>query len=88
MLYILTAHTSARLEYTMAFVFEEVFGIDYKNHKKDKRKIALFSTADLIMESLDGFVDLIELKRPSAEIMKFDDSHTSYYPSTDLSKVL
>lgn len=66
-----------------------IFGIEYLK-KYDARKIALFSESDLLMESIDGFLDLIELKRPKLEydIFKYDVSHKSYYPSTDLSKVI
>ena len=65
-----------------------IFGVEYKNHKFEKRKIALFSTADLIMESMDGFIDLIELKRPKFQILKKDPDHNCYYPSMHLSKAL
>src|SRR3972149_1086975 len=66
-----------------------IFGIEYLK-KYDARKIALFSEGDLLMESIDGFLDLIELKRPKLEydIFKYDANHKSYYPSTDLSKVI
>lgn len=65
-----------------------IFGVEYKSHKKDLRKIALFSKADVVMESMDGFIDLIELKRPSHIILNEDKSHNSYYPAVDLSKAL
>ncbi|MCK9399185.1 MAG: DUF4263 domain-containing protein [Bacteroidales bacterium] len=64
-----------------------VFGVEYTKIKKG-RKIALFSEGDLLMESMDGFLDLIELKRPQYGILKLDKSHKSYYPSSDLSKVI
>jgi hypothetical protein len=65
-----------------------IFGIEYIQ-KHDARKIALYSEGDLLMESMDGFLDLIELKRPSHAIFSMiDPSHKSYYPSTDLSKVI
>jgi hypothetical protein len=65
-----------------------IFGIEYVK-KHDARKIALYSEGDLLMESMDGFLDLIELKRPIHEIFgKIDASHKSYYPSADLSKVI
>lgn len=64
-----------------------VFGIDYVK-KHDARKIALFSEGDLLMESVDGFLDLIELKRPNHELFKFDNSHKCYYPHTSLSQVI
>ena len=66
-----------------------VFGVEYIR-KYDARKIAIFSEGDLLMESMDGFLDLIELKRPKLEynIFNFDSSHKSYYPSSDLSQVI
>jgi len=64
-----------------------VFGIDYIK-KHDSRKIALFSEGDLLMESVDGYLDLIELKRPKHELFRFDDSHKCFYPHTSLSQVV
>ncbi|MDB5133780.1 MAG: hypothetical protein JWP37_383 [Mucilaginibacter sp.] len=64
-----------------------IFGIEYIK-KHEARKIAMFSEADMLMQSIDGFLDLIELKRPTCGLFKFDDSHSSYYPSTDLAKVI
>lgn len=64
-----------------------VFGIEYVK-KYDARKIALFSEGDLLMESADGYLDLIELKRPIHEILKYDDSHSCYYPHPNLSQVI
>lgn len=66
-----------------------VFGIEYIK-KYDARKIAIFSEGDLLMESMDNFLDLIELKRPKLKynIFDYDASHRSYYPSPDLSKVI
>jgi len=64
-----------------------VFGIDYIK-KHDFRKIALGSEGDLLMESVDGYLDLIELKRPKHELFKFDDSHKCFYPHPDLSQVI
>jgi len=64
-----------------------VFGIDYIK-KHDSRKIALLSEGDLLMESVDGYLDLIELKRPKHELFRFDDSHKCFYPHTSLSQVI
>ena len=65
-----------------------IFGVEYIN-RYDFRKIAFLSEGDLLMESMDGYLDLIELKRPRSDIFtKIDESHKSYYASTDLSKVL
>lgn len=66
-----------------------IFGTEYIK-KHDARKIAIFSEGDLLMESMDGFLDLIELKRPKLdyEIFNYDKSHKCFYPSPDLSKVI
>jgi len=65
-----------------------VFGIQYSK-KHDVRQIAMTSEADILMESLDGFLDLIELKRPiEGEILKYDASHKSYYAAPSLSKAI
>src|SRR3989338_1793480 len=64
-----------------------VFGIEYIK-KHDGRKIALFSEGDILMESMDGFLDLIETKRPKYGIFQYDTNHNSYYSSPDLSKVI
>lgn len=66
-----------------------VFGVEYiKRH--DASRIGLSNIADLLMESMDGFLDLIELKRPKlkSDIFKYDSSHNCYYPSPDLSEVI
>jgi len=62
-------------------------GIDYIK-KHPARQIGLSSESDLIMETTDGFIDLIELKRPKFELFDYDPSHKSYYPSRELSKVI
>lgn len=64
-----------------------IFWVDYLE-KYDFRRVAFFSDADLLMKSMDGFLDLIELKRPKYDLFKFDDSHNCHYPSGDLSKVI
>jgi len=64
-----------------------IFGVEYVK-KHDARKIALSSEGDVLMESVDGFLDLIELKRPKHELFKFDKSHKCYYPHGDLSSVI
>lgn len=64
-----------------------IFGIDYIR-KHDERKIALFSEGDLLMETVDGYLDLIELKRPKHDLLKFDNSHKCYFPHPDLSIVI
>lgn len=64
-----------------------IFGVEYIK-KHDFKTTGLYSQGDILMESMDGFLDFIELKRPEFEIFKFDNSHNCYYPSPDLSKVI
>ncbi len=64
-----------------------VFGISYiKRH--DFKTTGVQSEVDLTMESMDGFIDMIELKRPKFKIFKFDNSHNCYFPSPDLSAAI
>lgn len=64
-----------------------VFGIEYIR-RLDATRIGLHSDTDLLVESLDGFVDLIELKKASAgPLFIYDTSHKCYYPSATLSQV-
>lgn len=62
-------------------------GIDYIK-KHPARQIGINSESDLIMETTDGYIDLVELKRPKFDLFLFDESHKSYYPSKELSKVI
>ncbi len=64
-----------------------IFGVEYIK-KHDFKTVGLHSESDMLMESMDGFIDLIELKRPKFEIFKYDDSHNCYYPSPELSKAI
>ena len=64
-----------------------IFGVEYIE-KYDFRQIAFHSEADLLMKSMDGFLDLIELKRPNCELLKYDRSHNCYYPATELSQAI
>jgi len=67
---------------------EWVFGIEYIR-RLDVTRIGLHSDADMLVESLDGFVDLIELKKASVSpLFNKDSSHKCFYPSADLSKVI
>lgn len=64
-----------------------VFGIEYFK-KHNWRIISNDSVADIIMETADGFIDLIELKRPkiSGSLFIYDNSHKGYYPSSKFSQ--
>lgn len=64
-----------------------VFGTEYV-WRIPARKIDLHSQADILLVSVDGFVDVFELKRPSHAPLVYDNSHKTYYPSPELSKAL
>ena len=64
-----------------------VFGTEYIK-TFDTRKIGIHSEADFIVESLDGFTDLIELKKSSVVLFEKDVSRNCYYPSKDLAQVI
>lgn len=64
-----------------------VFGTEYIR-KYNTRKIGIHSVADFIVESLDGYTDLIELKGSGVALFTHDPNHDCYYPSRDLSQVI
>ena len=66
-----------------------IFGKNYVD-RVPKRSIGLQSRADLIYISVDGFADLVELKKSvlSRPILLSDSSHNTFYPSQELSRAL
>lgn len=43
---------------------------------------------DLMPNTFDGFIDIIELKLPTVKIFNYDKSHYNYYPSSELTKAI
>ena len=88
---------SAKIEEDVAeAVFQEwfeentwIFGKNYVQ-RIPKRTVGLESKADLIYISVDGFADLVELKKSvvSKPILLPDSSHRTFYPSAELSRAL
>lgn len=64
-----------------------VFGVEYIQFL-DVSKIGLHSDSDFIVESLDGYCDLIELKKCDFKLFNYDSSHKCFYPTSELSQVL
>ena len=65
-----------------------VFGIEYIR-RLDATRIGIHEDADLLVESLDGYADLIELKKASEfPLFNYDSSHDCYYPAAPLSQVI
>ena len=64
-----------------------VFGTEYL-HRLDFRAIDPHAAVDFILETADGFFDVLELKTPSASVLVFDSSHKTWYWSTEAAKVI
>ncbi len=60
-----------------------VFGTEYLKPESN-RQIGWKVKGDIILTSVDGYQDIIELKLPSAKILIYDNSHDNWYPSADL----
>lgn len=53
------------------------------------RQIAPGDSVDLLFPTVAaGFRDLIELKRPNMDVLRFDSSHKNYYFSSEVSKAI
>lgn len=61
-----------------------VFGTEYLKPEHNKQ-VGWKSKGDIILTSVDGYQDIIELKLPTAKILIYDDSHDNWYPSQELS---
>lgn len=65
-----------------------VFGTEYIR-RLDATRIGIHEDADILVESLDGYADLIELKKASEfPLFNYDSSHDCYYPAAPLSQVI
>jgi hypothetical protein len=51
-------------------------------------KLGWSSEGDIILRSVDGYQDIVELKLPSAKVLNFDKSHDNWYPTADLSSAV
>lgn len=63
------------------------FGVEYLEIYKTSR-IGVHSDSDFIAQTLDQYADLIELKRPSMDLLVHDRSRNNYYAASDLSKAI
>lgn len=65
-----------------------IFGIQYKT-AIEKNKIGFDSIPDFLFPTLDGFLDILEIKLPTHEIIKEDSSHPgSYVWSSEANKAI
>jgi hypothetical protein len=56
----------------------------------DERRIDVANISDYLVEAYDGFLDLIEIKKPSPTIKFWSESkdHDNYFPHSDLVKAI
>ncbi len=64
-----------------------VFGTEYIR-RIDFRAIDPHATLDFILETADGYFDVLELKTPHVPVLVYDASHKTWYWSTDVAKVI
>jgi Domain of unknown function (DUF4263) len=64
-----------------------IFGTEYIR-RIDIRAIDPHASVDFILETADGFFDVLELKTPGAEVLAYDKSHKTWYYSTEVAKVI
>ncbi len=64
-----------------------VLGSEYLNILPE-RDIDTNDIADYLMRSIDGFLDVVEIKRPGLQFWAGPDSHGNYYPSAQLTAAI
>jgi hypothetical protein len=70
-------------EYITLFDTRYVHKIDYKNIATGITKYP-----DLVLVDIYGYIDFYELKKSGTEIIKYDESHKTWYWSKDVSMVI
>lgn len=64
-----------------------ILGSDYLNILPE-RDIDAHDIADYLMRSIDGFVDVVEIKKPGLPFWAGPDSHGNYYPTSHLTAAI
>ena len=64
-----------------------LFGNRYVD-RSDIRKLTRDEEVDFCLETVSGYYDVFEIKRPGPDVMNYDSSHDCYYASADLSKAV
>lgn len=64
-----------------------VLGSEYINILPE-RDIDTNDIADYLMRSIDGFLDVVEIKRPHLQFWAGPDSHGNYYPTAQLTAAI
>lgn len=64
-----------------------IFGTHYVG-RWPGRQICVGDQQDFILQSADGFYDIIELKRPTHDVLRWDEAHDDFYPGPELSQAI
>lgn len=64
-----------------------VFGAEYSGTEASSR-VGWASRGDIILRTVDGYLDIVELKLPTHEVLIYDKSHDTFYPSSEVSKAI
>ncbi|MGI8550043.1 MAG: Shedu anti-phage system protein SduA domain-containing protein, partial [Dehalococcoidia bacterium] len=86
----LDMNDSAKTEHDYQTWFEThpwLLGTEYVR-RVPARTIDIHSQADILQVSVDGFVDIFELKKPAETVLLPDRSHGTYHASAELTKAL
>ncbi|MBE9064699.1 Shedu anti-phage system protein SduA domain-containing protein [cf. Phormidesmis sp. LEGE 11477] len=51
-------------------------------------RISAGDQVDMLLDTVSGFRDIVELKRPDVQVLKYDKSHKNYYFSPDVSAAI
>lgn len=81
---------SEKSEYTYQKFLENnpwIFGTRYVE-SREERELTRDEEVDFCLESVNGYFDIFEIKRPDHTVMVQDSSHDTYYASSDLSKAV
>ncbi len=64
-----------------------IFGSEYVA-REDRRRIGIDIDVDLLLRSADDFIDVFELKKASAPVLRWDASHSTWSPTRDLAEAI
>lgn len=64
-----------------------IFGSEYVA-KEDRRRFGIDTEGDFVMRSADDFIDIFELKKASAPVLRWDASHNTWTPTRDLAEAI
>lgn len=64
-----------------------IFGSEYVA-KEDRRRFGIETEGDFIMRSADDFIDLFELKKATAPVLRWDPSHKAWSPTRELAEAI